>query len=273
AIVRIAGDRYLMRSLGLERGADTGPETVSARAEDGAEASAVEDDVPSLPARRVETSTIVHDPQGILEGADGLPKYQVVVLGRDAEAFLTANVLDRLRTWISRDGGSLICYRGSPVAQASADLARIMPVRWTPARESRFRVKLTDRGSELNWLNPDDAEEDLFSRLPSLSTAAPAEKPHPLSVVLARSAAEPSPAGVAYEPYGTGRVVAIEGSGMWRWAFLPPQYQKADRIYESLWQSLMRWLVSSAGLVPGQNLALRTDKVLYSAGETVSALL
>jgi hypothetical protein len=265
AIVRVAGDRFLVRSLGLERGAESGANVAVARAEEDTE------DFQSLHARRIESSSIVHDPQALLEGPEGLPKYQVVVLGRDAEAFLTPVVIDRLRTWISRDGGALICYRGSPVAQASSDLARLMPVRWTPARESRFRVKLTDRGSELSWLNP--ADDDVFSRLPSLATGAPAEKPHPLSIVLARSAAEPGPAVVAYEPYGTGRVVAIEGSGMWRWAFLAPQYQQADRVYESLWQSLLRWLVSSAGLVPGQDLALRTDKVTYSAGEAVSALL
>ena len=60
---------------------------------------------------------------------------------------------------------------------------------------------------------------------------------------------------------------------MWRWAFLSPQYQQHDRVYASLWQSLLRWLISSVGLVPGQDLVLRTDKVTYTAGEPVSALL
>ena len=60
---------------------------------------------------------------------------------------------------------------------------------------------------------------------------------------------------------------------MWRWAFLSPQYQQHDQVYESLWQSLLRWLVSSVGLVPGQDLVLRTDKVTYTAGEPVAALL
>jgi len=78
---------------------------------------------------------------------------------------------------------------------------------------------------------------------------------------------------VTYQSYGTGRVVAVEGSGMWRWAFLSPQYQQHDQVYGSLWQSLLRWLVSSVGLVPGQDLMLRTDKVTYSAGEPVAALL
>ncbi len=116
-------------------------------------------------------------------------------------------------------------------------------------------------------------EEDVFGRLPSLATAAPAERPKPLSVVLAKSETEPGPPVFTYQSYGTGRVVAVEGSGMWRWAFLSPQYQQHDQVYESLWQSLLRWLVSSVGLVPGQDLVLRTDRVTYTAGEPVSALL
>ena len=51
------------------------------------------------------------------------------------------------------------------------------------------------------------------------------------------------------------------------------KYQQHDQVYESLWQSLLRWLVSSVGLVPGQDLVLRTDRVTYTSGESVSALL
>ena len=45
-------------------------------------------------------------------------------------------------------------------------------------------------------------------------------------------------------------VVVIEGAGMWRWAFLPPQYQKQEEIYGGLWHSMLRWLVSATGLMP-----------------------
>lgn len=269
AIVRVTESRFVMRSLKLDRGAAAGARTTGAESGGATPAAAS-----PAHALRVESSSIVRDPQALLEGPQGLDSYQLLVLGRDAEVFMTAGVLDRLRTWISRDGGSLICFRGTPVAQVPADLARLMPVRWTPSREMRFRVKLTDRGSDLSWLNPGaPGEEDVFGRLPSLATAAPAERPKPLSIVLAKSETEPGPPVFTYQSYGTGRVVAVEGSGMWRWAFLSPQYQQHDQVYESLWQSLLRWLVSSVGLVPGQDLVLRTDKVTYTAGEPVAALL
>ena len=74
---------------------------------------------PPLPARRtprVESSSIVRDPQALLKG-QGLDSYQPLVLGRDAEVFMTSGVLDRLCTWISRDGGSLDLFPGTPVAR------------------------------------------------------------------------------------------------------------------------------------------------------------
>ena len=266
AIVRVTENRFLMRSLRLDR------TTRSAAFEQAGNAALPGNE--ALHTLRVESSTILRDPLERLEGPEGLATYQLVVLGRDAEVYLTPHVLERLRTWISRDGGSLICYRGTPVAQVPAELARLMPVRWSHARETRFRMKLTERGSDLSWLKPaDSGDEDYFSRLPSLATTAPAEQPKPLSVVLARSEAEAGSAVVTYQSYGTGRVVAVEGSGMWRWAFLSPQYQQHDQVYASMWQSLLRWLISSVGLVPGRDLVLRTDKVTYASGESVSASL
>ena len=66
---------------------------------------------------------------------------------------------------------------------------------------------------------------------------------------------------------GSGRVVAVEGAGMWRWAFLPPQHQDRDELYGSLWRSLIRWLVTNAGMLPSQRLALRAEKSTFNNEE------
>jgi len=78
---------------------------------------------------------------------------------------------------------------------------------------------------------------------------------------------------VTYQPYGLGRVVTIEGGGMWRWAFLPPEQKEYEEVYRDLWHSLMRWLASNAALLPGQTLALRTDKVTFGTEEPATATL
>src|SRR5258708_27854721 len=60
---------------------------------------------------------------------------------------------------------------------------------------------------------------------------------------------------------------------MWRWAFLPPQFQQGDQVYASLWHSLLRWLVSGGSLLPGQKMTLRADKVSFASSEPATATL
>jgi hypothetical protein len=151
-----------------------------------------------------------------------------------------------------------------------------MPLRWTPAAESRFRIELTDAGQGLRWLPVSGDGKSQLAELPTLATASRPEAAKALAVVLAKGVAggagQASPMMV-YQPVGSGRVVVVEGAGMWRWAFLPPEHQKQEEIYGSLWRSLVRWLVSNVGMLPSQRLALRADKLSFTTDENVTATL
>ncbi len=232
------------------------------------------------PAVRNESWQIDSIAGGYLADPDRLRGYQIIVLGRDVEPFLSEQAVKNLHEWVAQDGGSLVCYRGSPTAPANQLLAKLLPVRWTPAagRETRFRLALTDRGQNLDWLG--NAAESAGSGaaltgMPSLASSTVVDSSRPLAVVLAKSTGSDgtqSPA-VTYQPYGAGRVTVIEGSGMWRWAFLSPAYQKQEDVYAALWHSLMRWLTSNASLQPGQRYSLRADKIRFGANEPASATL
>jgi hypothetical protein len=148
----------------------------------------------------------------------------------------------------------------------SQKLSPLLPLRWSPSNETRVRWQLTDQGRDVGWLLPPEAA----AVLPTLATAARAEKPRPLAVVWAVADGGDGSPAVTYQPYGLGRVVVIEGSGMWRWAFLPPAKQEADRVYGSLWRNLLRWLVSNSALLPGQDMAIRGDSATFSPDETVT---
>ena len=221
----------------------------------------------------MEQWKIINNAASLLADPQVLNRYQIIVLGRDAELFLTDAAIANLQNWVSHSGGALVCYRGSPTAQANERLARLLPVRWTAAPESRFHVKMTDQGRDLHWLGGaggGSGEGESLPRLPTLASTAQPQRSKPLAVVLASSVSadgEGTPA-VIFQPYGGGRVVVIEGAGMWRWAFLPPQYQKQEEVYRTLWHSLMRWLVSGAGLMPGQKMMLRAEKLSFAAGES-----
>lgn len=222
----------------------------------------------------LESWKILNDPAQALGSLDALRAYQIIVLGRNSEAFLTDSAVANLQTWIAQDGGSLVCYRGAPTSQVDQKLSRLLPVKWVPGREVRFHVELTDQGRDLRWLPESSNNADVLSTLPALASAAQVDQSKPLAVVLATSVAADGKhvPVVVYQPYGAGRVVVLEGAGMWRWAFLPPEHQQQN-VYASLWHSLLRWLISGVNLLPGQKMTLRSDKVTFHAGQSASATL
>ncbi|MEX0586016.1 MAG: hypothetical protein WD176_05200 [Pirellulales bacterium] len=229
-------------------------------------------------AARTQRWSIRTDAGQLLADPGTLSKYQIIILGRDAEVFLSEDAVGQLRRWLNAGDGSLICFRGAPSTQVSERLAGLLPVRWTPARESRFRVRLTPSGRELHWLPvPLRGDDDPLAKLPSLASVARFASRPALTTVLATTAGSKEPSQenpvVSYQPVGLGRVVVIEGAGMWRWAFLPHAFQQHDEVYGTLWRSLTRWLVAASGLLPSQKLALRTDQVTFSTADPVSATL
>lgn len=231
----------------------------------------------STAAKDQEKWNILPDLSGVLAGVEGLRSYQIVVLGRDTDALLNEDVIAGLQNWLARDGGCLVCYRGQPASEVNQRLGKLLPVRWSPTAESRFGVFLTSRGRDLRLISSigEDASGGSLRQMPSLAAGARPEHPKPLAVVLATggpSEGEGEPV-VTYQPYGAGRVVVIEGAGMWRWAFLPPQQQQLDEVYRSLWHGLLRWLVSTADLLPGQKLALRSDKIRFGPNEPAAVTL
>jgi hypothetical protein len=196
-----------------------------------------------------------------------LASYQIVILGRNAEVFLSDESLARLGKWLDGSDGSLVCFRGAPSLKTSQRLEELMPVRWTASAESRFRAQWTDDGRMLGWL-PGEGDADALSAMPSLATSAqPKAKPFGTTILATNTGGGQKVPLVTWRDIGGGRVVAVEGAGMWRWAFLPPEHQDRDELYGSLWRSLIRWLVTNADMLPSQRLALRADKSTFNTEE------
>jgi hypothetical protein len=236
-------------------------------------------------SNRTEQWAIATDGAHWLADPKQLSTYQVVVLGRDAEVFLTDEAQARLRRWVSRDAGSLVCFRGPPEAQLSQRLAQMMPVRWTPSHAARFHLKLTADGEAMHWLDDQPAGNspsgssngtDPLAGMPTLASVAQPSAAQPQAMVWATGQLGDGNADtpvVTALPYGTGRVVVVEGAGMWRWAFLPPGQQQHSQVYAALWGSLTRWLATNTGLLPSQSWLLRTDKTEFTSGESAAGVL
>ncbi len=266
SVVQMAAGRLLKRTI-TRPAADVQADVSAPKPEPGSQ----ED--PG--AVRSEDWSIETDAGKILSAPEALDSYQIVVLGRDADVFLTDAALANLKNWLNKGDGSLVCFRGPPSSQISQRLGELMPLSWSPVSESRFRVQWTTAGESLRWLSSGGDETELAG-LPSLATVNNVEAPKALTEVLASTAGDDpdqrTPV-ISYQPVGAGRVVVVEGAGMWRWAFLAPDYRQHDDVYALLWRSLVRWLVSKAGLLPSQQLALRTDEVTFTTTQSVTATL
>jgi hypothetical protein len=121
-------------------------------------------------------------------------------------------------------------------------------------------------------LMPDGS--DPLAALPSLSTSAVPKTRVGLPQVLVQSVLDQSGTAipvVTYQPYGRGQSIVVEGAGMWRWAFLPPQHAAKDKIYPTLWQSLIQWIVSQQDLMPGQKVGIRSDRATFLTGDRATA--
>lgn len=210
-----------------------------------------------------------------LDSMETLSKYRLVILGRDADAFLTDKSLENLRQWISRDGGCLMCARGAPTNEIVGKLSELLPVRWTAAAEARFRSQVSQYGFDAAVFDPLMLDgDDPLASLPSLSVGSIPKPRVGLPQVLVQSVLDDSGVAlpvVTYQPYGSGQTIVIEGAGMWRWAFLPPQHAVKDKVYPALWQSLIQWLVSQQELPSGQKVGIRSDRATFLTGDQVSA--
>ncbi|HQA43652.1 MAG TPA: hypothetical protein PLS82_03795 [Phycisphaerae bacterium] len=268
-VVRMTDKRFVRQTISSRPPGATRPAATSTAGTDAGPAA-------TQPVRE-QKWTVLTDSAEVLAKPESLRQYQIVVLGRDAEVFLTDPAVSNLRDWVAREGGALLCFRGAPMAQVTGRLASMLPVEWTSGRESRFHVRLTELGREMRWLPGADAQPPAeLAELPTLATVAQIERTKPLATVLATAVfadGQRDTPVVTWQPYGTGRTVVIEGAGMWRWAFLPPDQQAHDALYGTLWHSILRWMVSGSGLLPGENLAIRGEKVLFSTLEPAMATL
>ncbi len=223
-----------------------------------------------------ESTSIIHDAGDVL-APDALRDLQVLILGRDAEIFLNERTVSLIQTWVARDGGSLVCSRGAPLSQIDQQLGRLLPVKWSPGHATRSRMELTTMGRDLRWLAGFGGDSvDALSAMPSLALSTHPEQRPGLTNVLAAGTggqSDDETPMISFQPYGTGRTVVIEGAGMWRWALLAPENAARGEVYGLLWRSLMRWLVSRTGLLPGQDAALQPDKILFGTNEHATATL
>jgi len=203
-------------------------------------------------------------------------QYDVIIFGKGFEEFYNSAGAVALKEWIATQGGNVIFLRGRP-DERTAVLREIEPVVWSDQELRELRMRLTEEGKThpgFAFPTSEDAQT-VVKQLPPLVSATRVQGEKALSVVLARADEAGSDrniremATLAYQRYGQGKVMAIVGQGLWRWAMLPPELEGYRRVYQEFWTQTVRWMVSESDFLPGQSIAVRTDRMSYAPGETV----
>ncbi len=204
-----------------------------------------------------------------------LGHYDLVVIGKGAEAFLTPERIERLSRFVRDRGGALLFSRGKPYAGNFEGLASLEPGLWGE-----------ETGAEYTFLPTGDGEESgLFGeRLPGIESAvwsglSPLEdvrtmaELRPFTRVLAVGNRVGGGAKVPLlvaRRHGRGMVAAVNGDGLWRWGFNPGKEEGEDW-YREFWMQMLQWTATYSEFLPGEDFSLQLSSGIAESGETVRA--
>lgn len=200
---------------------------------------------------------------------EDLAAYDIVILGRSIEHVTGTAWLSMLPEYVSLHGGRLILSRGrfyQPDGIDSVLLERglnvLDPVTWTGERIENVRLALDPIGRmhpALRLAETEQGNDEVFEQMPVLDAgwvAVPKAATQVLAHFEEADGSTTAPALVTMD-YGAGMVMAVLGEGLWRWRLLGLEEKEFAGIYEQLWGSLVRWMVSSGDFQPGHDIGLR----------------
>lgn len=202
-------------------------------------------------------------------------KFDVIVLGRGIDAFFPDNDAEKLVRFVTERGGALVFLRGKPARGRAAELLdTITPVVWGQRVLAGRALEVTPEGLAQPALDFDKwgSPTDVITELPGMIAATTVESEKALSVVWLRqqdTGAPTDPAAVAHMHAGRGRTLAVMTDGLWQWGFLPATLDQYTSVYQMFWSRAIRWLVMGGDFLPGQDIALATDRVTARPNQPV----
>ena len=208
--------------------------------------------------------------------AGAMNAFDVIVLGRGAEAFFDSTTENLLTDFTAKRGGSVVFARGKPYGGRFQPLAKFEPVAWGSGSSSGVKLKPTEAGRDNPMFDLGGAGtlDELLERLPALDQASVTLGEKPLAVSLATAADKSDgPVLVAYQRYGQGRALSLNASGLWRWAFRESGQEESEVAYRRFWISLLQWLLSGSQFLPGSDVSLTSARRYYTSEQPMQFLI
>jgi hypothetical protein len=219
-----------------------------------------------------ETSTAIFP-----ETLDEMSRYDLIVFGKNIDAFLTPARLEALRSYVRDRGGAVLFARGKPVTGNLPGLDALEPVSWGNAATGEFRFRPSPDGEAAGLFGEalPAADASVWNQLPTLKDARAISLVKPFTRVLATGVPDGATAASADFPallvrrYGQGVTGLVNGDGLWKWDFYP-EARELGNMYEDYWIQLIQWMASYSEFLPGQDFSLRLPSLRGAAGEPVT---
>jgi hypothetical protein len=207
--------------------------------------------------------------------AEAMNAYDVIVLGREVDAFFDNNTEALLTDFVARRGGSLVFARGKAYGGRFPALAKFEPVAWGSGAAGAVKLRPTEAGREnpIFDLGAAGTLEELLERLPALDQASVTLGEKPLAVVLAGAAEQDGPILLAYQRYGQGKALSLNAGGLWRWSFRETGQEESEAAYQRFWVSLLQWLLGGSQFLPGSDVALTSARRYYTSEQRMGFLI
>jgi len=208
--------------------------------------------------------------------AEAMNAFDVIVLGRGAEAFFDNTTEALLTDFTAKRGGSVVFARGKSYGGRFQPLAKLEPVAWGDGSAPSVKLKPTEAGRDnpIFDLGSAGTLDELLERLPALDHASLTLGEKPLAVALATAADKSDgPVLVAYQRYGQGKALSLNASGLWRWAFRESGQEESEAAYRRFWISLLQWLLSGSQFLPGSEVALTSARRHYTSEQPMQFLI
>ena len=209
-----------------------------------------------------------------------LAAYDLVVVGKGIEYFLSPERSSLLQRYLSEAGGCLLFSRGKPYDGSLADLSPLEPVVWGPPLGASVGMLPTAAGEDeglFGSLLP-ARDDPVWSSLPNAFCSHRVAAVHGMGRVLLESAPGRDASGVSGLPLvvarrvGLGLSLVVNADGLWHWGFFPGDESIAD-LYAQFWIQFFYWAATHRDFLPGQDFSLRVEPQSAAPGVPVRAIL
>lgn len=199
--------------------------------------------------------------------AEEFDRYDVVILGKSCQSFFDEQTDTLLSNFIA-NGGSLVFSRGKAYDGRFAPLSRLEPIVWGEGTGTTLHLTpAMIKSGPLSDLFTPDKGAAVIQQLPPLSGVEQVNGFKPLAEILVNGSlteeTDKFPLMIT-QPYGRGRIITINGTGLWRWAFHDQGEKIGEELHDHFWINCLRWLLAGGDFLAGHNVALRSDWRLYT---------